>query len=301
MLSGRGVFLSVASSVLFAVMPVYFNYLEPLSGVQVLAQRIVWSIPIVLLLVVMTRQGALLREAIIRLAHEPRLIIALIGSTLLVGSQWGVFVWATMAGHTLDITLGYFLLPLIMVVVGRLFYGEKMRPLYRLAVVFALLGVIHEWWATGAFSWVTLVSALGYPPYFMLRRWMKIDALSGFVLEMLCMTPLAVALMYFFNPAPALAVSPLLWILLPGLGLLSALAFGAMMAASRLLPMGLFGILSYIEPALLFFVAILLLDETFLPSQLWTYVPIGIAVVLVCLDSARLLRKQMRRRLQNIH
>ncbi|WP_288657700.1 MULTISPECIES: EamA family transporter RarD [Pseudomonas] len=299
-LSGRGMALSVLSSVLFAVMPVYFNYLEPLDGVQVLTQRILWSIPMVLLLLVLTRQGAMLRQALARLLREPRLILALIGSTLLVGSQWGVFVWATMTGHTLDITLGYFLLPLVMVIVGRMFYGEEMRPLYRVAVVFALIGVIHEWWATGAFSWVTLVSALGYPPYFMLRRWMKIDALSGFILEMLCMTPLAIVLLYFFSPASALQVAPSLWILLPGLGLLSAVAFGAMMAASRLLPMGLFGILSYIEPALLVFVAILLLDEAFVSSQLWTYGPIWTAVLLVCLDSARLLKKQLRRGLENV-
>ncbi|SEQ78713.1 MULTISPECIES: EamA family transporter RarD [Pseudomonas] len=299
-LSGRGMALSVLSSVLFAVMPVYFNYLEPLDGVQVLTQRILWSIPMVLLLLVLTRQGAMLRQALARLLREPRLILALIGSTLLVGSQWGVFVWATMTGHTLDITLGYFLLPLVMVIVGRMFYGEEMRPLYRVAVVFALIGVIHEWWATGAFSWVTLVSALGYPPYFMLRRWMKIDALSGFILEMLCMTPLAIVLLYFFSPASALQVAPSLWILLPGLGLLSAVAFGAMMAASRLLPMGLFGILSYIEPALLVFVAILLLDEAFVSSLLWTYGPIWTAVLLVCLDSARLLKKQLRRGLENV-
>jgi chloramphenicol-sensitive protein RarD len=293
--------LSVLSSVLFAVMPVYFNFLDPLDGIQVLAQRILWSIPMVLLLVVLTRQGSLLRQSVARFIHEPRLILALLASTLLVGLQWGVFVWATMAGHTLDVTLGYFLLPLVMVLVGRLFYGEVMRPLYRLAVAFALIGVAHEWWMTGAFSWVTLVSALGYPPYFMLRRWMKIDSLSGFVLEMLCMAPLAIALLYFFNPAGALQISPSLWVLLPGLGLLSAVAFGAMMAASRLLPMGLFGILSYIEPALLVFVAILLLDEAFLPAQLWTYIPIWIAVLLVCLDSARLLRKQIRRGLESTH
>ena len=81
-------------------------------------------------------------------------------------------------------------------------------------------------------------------------------------------------------------------LLLPGLGLLSALAFGAMMAASRLLPLGLFGILSYVEPVLLFGVAVLFLGETFAPQQLWTYLPIWLAVLLIGWDSARLLRKQ---------
>ena len=63
--------------------------------------------------------------------------------------------------------------------------GERLRPLLRLAVVCAAVGVAHEWWYSGAFSWVTLLAALGYPPYFMLRRWMRLDAFSGFILEML--------------------------------------------------------------------------------------------------------------------
>ena len=89
--------------------------------------------------------------------------------------------------------------------------------------------------------------------------------------------------------------SPRLWALLPMLGLISALAFAAMMASSRLLPMGLFGILSYVEPMLLFLLAVLFLGEAFQPQQLWTYGPIWLAILLTGWDSARLLRKQARR------
>ena len=209
-----------------------------------------------------------------------------------MGVQWLLFVWAPLAGRMLDVSLGYFLLPLAMVLVGRLFYGERLRPLQRLAVGCALLGVAHELWLTQAFSWVTLVAALGYPPYFMLRRWMKLDALSGFVLEMLVLAPLGIWLIHAYGPPALFTQAPQLWWLLPGLGLLSALAFGAMMAASRLLPLGLFGILSYVEPVLLFGVAVLFLGETFAPQQLWTYLPIWLAVLLIGWDSARLLRKQ---------
>ena len=158
----------------------------------------------------------------------------------------------------------------------------------------ALLGVVHELWLTQAFSWVTLLAALGYPPYFMLRRWMRLDALSGFVLEMLVLAPLAIWLIHAHGPVGVFDQAPQLWWLLPGLGLLSALAFGAMMAASRLLPLGLFGILSYVEPVLLFALAVLLLGETFDPLQLWTYAPIWLAVLLTGWDSARVLRKQAR-------
>ena len=293
-LSGRGVALSVAASVLFVLIPGYVRELAPLDGVQVFAQRILWSIPAVLLLVALTRQWTVLAAAFNRLRREPLLLPALLLAAALMGVQWLLFVWAPRAGRMLEVSLGYFLLPLAMVLVGRLFYGERLRPLQRLAVGCALLGVVHELWLTQAFSWVTLLAALGYPPYFMLRRWMRLDALSGFVLEMLVLTPLAIWLIHAHGPVGVFDQAPQLWWLLPGLGLLSALAFGAMMAASRLLPLGLFGILSYVEPVLLFALAVLLLGETFDPLQLWTYAPIWLAVLLTGWDSARVLRKQAR-------
>ncbi|QKE62635.1 EamA family transporter RarD [Aquipseudomonas campi] len=293
-LSGRGVALSVAASVLFVLIPGYVRELAPLDGVQVFAQRILWSIPAVLLLVALARQWTVLAAAFNRLRSEPLLLPALVLAAALMGVQWLLFVWAPLAGRMLEVSLGYFLLPLAMVLVGRLFYGERLRPLQRLAVVCALLGVAHELWLTQAFSWVTLVAALGYPPYFMLRRWMRLDALSGFILEMLVLAPLAIWLIHAHGPLGVFDQAPQLWWLLPGLGLLSALAFGAMMAASRLLPLGLFGILSYVEPVLLFALAVVFLGETFDPLQLWTYAPIWLAVLLTGWDSARLLRKQAR-------
>jgi chloramphenicol-sensitive protein RarD len=194
----------------------------------------------------------------------------------------------------LEVSLGYFLLPLAMVLVGRVFYGERLRPLQRLAVFCALLGVAHELWLNQAFSWVVMVTVLGYPPYFMLRRWMRLDALTGFTFEMLFMAPVAIWLVLQWSPPQLFSQAPQLLWLLPGLAVLSALAFAAMMAASRLLPMGLFGILSYVEPVLLFLVALLFLGEHFDSAQWLTFLPIWLAVLLVGWDSARLLIKQRR-------
>jgi chloramphenicol-sensitive protein RarD len=294
-LSGRGVALSVGASALFAVIPAYVYQLAPLDGLQVFAQRVLWSLPAVLLLVALGRQWAVLGQAFIRLRQEPRLLAALPLAAAMMGIQWALFVWAPLAGRMLEVSLGYFLLPLSMVLAGRLFYGERLRPLQRLAVAAALLGVLHELWLSWAFSWVVLVIVLGYPPYFMLRRWMRLDALSGFVLEMLMLLPLAIWLVLATSPAQLFEQAPQLWWLLPGLGLLSAMAFAAMMASSRLLPLGLFGILSYVEPVLLFLVALLFLGEQFDSAQWLTYLPIWLAVLLVGWDSARLLIRQQRK------
>ncbi|GGH94595.1 protein RarD [Pseudomonas fluvialis] len=288
-LSARGVALSLGASCLFVLIPPYVRVLQPLDGLQVFAQRVLWSIPVILLLMCLTRQVPLLLQALRRLRSEPRLALALPLAAALMGVQWALFVWAPLAGRMLDVSLGYFLLPLVMVLVGRLFYGERLRPLLRLAVACAVVGVAHEWWYSGAFSWVTLLAALGYPPYFMLRRWMRLDAFSGFILEMLVLAPLAVYLVLAYGPSSLFSQAPQLLWLLPGLALLSALAFAAMMASSRLLPLGLFGILSYLEPLLLFLVALFWLDEAFSAGQWLTYLPIWLAIALTVCDSVRLL------------
>ncbi|MGQ7956991.1 EamA family transporter RarD [Pseudomonas sp. SP16.1] len=293
-LSGRGVALSVGASVLFAVLPGYVQLLAPLDGIQIFAQRVLWSIPLVLLLVLLSRQGALLGETFARLRREPLLLAAWPLAAALIGVQWGLFLWAPLAGRMLEVSMGYFLLPLAMVLAGRLFYQERLRPLQQLAVACAVLGVTHELWRSQAFSWLTLITALGYPPYFMLRRWMRLDALSGFVLEMLMLAPLAIWLIVAYGPVGAFEGRVALWLLVPGMALIGTLAFAAMMASSRLLPLGLFGILSYVEPVLLFAVALLVLGEHFDAAQWLTYLPIWLAVLLVGWDSVRLLRKQRR-------
>ena len=295
LLSGRGVAMSVFASFVFAIIPGYALYLAPLDGVQVFAQRVLWSLPAVFILLIVAGRAAALKQAVLRLVREPLLILALILTTVLLGVQWLIFVWAPINEQMLDLTLGYFLMPLSLVLVGRIFYNEHLRNLQRIAVTFAVIGIAHELWRVGGFSWVTLICAVGYPPYFMLRRWMGFDAFSGFFLEMLVMAPVAIYLILSLAPAQIFSEAPQLWYLLPGLGLLSTLAFAAMLGASRLLPLGLLGILSYIEPVLLFLFSVFWIGEAVESGQWWTYVPIWIAVTLVIFDSLRVLLKQSRR------
>ncbi len=294
-ISGRGVALSLASSVLFVTLPGYIHSLEPLTSIQVIAHRVVWSIPMVLLLVLFTRQGGVLRDAGRRLLREPWLLACFPLTAAMMPDPVGRVHLGAMVGRTLELSLGYFLLPLTMVLCGRVFYGERLTTLQGIAVAFALAGVLHELWLTRAFSWFTLITALGYPPYFMLRRKMAVDSLSGFVFEMIVLLPFALAALWITDSVGVLEEVPRLWALLPLLGLISALAFGAMMRPAGCCPWGCSGFVSYVEPVLLFAIAVLFLGEAFNPAQIWTYGPIWIAVLLTGWDSARLLRRQARR------
>ncbi|MDR3426481.1 MULTISPECIES: EamA family transporter RarD [Silvimonas] len=293
MLSGRGVALSVTASVIFATIGWFAALLRPLDGMGIVAWRVVWTVPAMAVALVLLGQTGRFRALCMRLRTEPRLWLVLpVTASLLFIQQW-IFMWAPQVGRLMEVSLGYFLLPLVMVLTGFLFYHERPSRLQWLAVACAMVGVAHEIWLTQAFSWVTLVTSVGYPPYLMLRRWIKLDPVAGFLLEILFILPFVAFYLFTHHPATqALSVKPMLWAMLPLLGIMSAAAFALYLAASKLLPMGVLGILGYVEPALLFFISILFLGEPFTMAGLGTYVPIWLAVLLTCGHSVLTLQRQ---------
>jgi chloramphenicol-sensitive protein RarD len=287
---GRGIALSVSASALFALMSVYAKLLTPLTGLDIFAWRVIWTVPGAFTLIAVRSRLPELKTLLQRVIREPRTALLLAVSAVLLGAQLWVFLWAPLHGRMLEVSLGYFLLPLSMVLLGRFYYHERLEPLQWLAVACAALGVLHELWVTRAFSWPTLLVALGYPPYFVLRRKINADSLTAFALEMALMLPFALAMAFSGGSLALLSGRIDMWLLLlPGLGALSTVALASYLKASRLLPMALFGILGYVEPVLLVIVSVTLLGETLTAQQLGTYVPIWIAVGLTGLHSARLL------------
>ncbi|RZF31608.1 EamA family transporter RarD [Paraburkholderia sp. UYCP14C] len=287
----RGIALSVGASAMFALLSAYATLLKPLSGLDIFAWRIVWTVPGALLLVAVRQRLPMLRELVVRMMTQPKLAAAMVVTAGLLGVQLWLFLWAPLHGRMLEVSLGYFLMPLAMVLVARFHYHERLDGLQWLAVACAAVGVVHELWATGAFSWPTLVVALGYPPYFVLRRRIKQDSLAMFTVEMALLLPVAAVCILGGGSLQTIAGRAEMWcLLLPGLGALSTLALATYLKASRLLPVALFGILGYVEPVLLVFVSITLLRETLSASQLATYVPIWIAVALTALHSVRFVR-----------
>lgn len=288
---GRGIGLSVLASALFAFLSGYTRLLAPLDGSAIFAWRILGTALAVLGLIAWRGQLAQLRQSLQQLLGTPTRCLLLVCMAALLGFQQWLFLWGSVNGRALEVSLGYFMLPLSMVLVGRFHYGERMDLLQRLAVLCACIGVAHELWMTRAFSWPTLAVALGYPPYFILRRRVRMDSLMLFVAELMALAPLAALMLGFSDTTVATLHQPTLLMLLVGLSLLSMVALTSYLRASKMLPMGLFGILGYVEPVLLVLVAMAVLGETLKASQLGTYAPIWLSVVLTGLHSVKLMRQ----------
>ncbi|MGO1769211.1 MAG: EamA family transporter RarD [Microbacterium sp.] len=288
----RGVAASVLASVVFATLfliPDAFTGLDPFA---VTGWRVIIALPIVALGVLLLGQWAQLRELLARIRRRPRLlgIIAIDGA--LFGLQLFLFAWGPITGNALAVSLGYFLLPLVLVLLGVLVYRERISGARGLAVALAAIGVLVAIVAGASISWATFAVAFGYPAYFMLRRRFLLDSPAALMLEMAVLAPVGIALALRPDALGAMIDHPAngLWAGL--LGLLTAVGFTAYTLAQRALPMSLFGLLSYLEPILLVVASTLILGEALGPADLVSYGAIGLA--LVVLASVGLRRRSAR-------
>ncbi|MEE4344019.1 EamA family transporter RarD [Pseudomonas alliivorans] len=289
----KGVVLSVLASVLFGVMYFYTSLMKPLDGQEIFGWRMLLTVPCATLFMLFSGDWKLVRALAARLRRQPALFFGLLLSSVLLGAQLLIFMWAPLHGRSLEVSLGYFLLPLSMILTGRVVYGEHLSYLQKIAAAFAAIGVAHELWRLDSFSWETLLVAGGYPLYFVLRRRLKTDNLGGLWFDMLFMLP--IGLWFIANGHPlAIQQTPILYLLIPVLGIISASALVSYIIASRLLPFSLFGLLSYVEPVLLVGVA-LLLGESISRDEMLTYIPIWIAVGVLILEGAKHMLAQRRR------
>ncbi|AHZ77680.1 MULTISPECIES: EamA family transporter RarD [Pseudomonas] len=291
----KGILSSVMASCLFAVMYFYTSLLTPLDGEEIFGWRTLLTLPCLTLFMLVSKDWERVGELLARVKHTPLLLLGMVGTSWLMGVQLWLFLWAPLHGRSLEVSMGYFLLPLAMVLTGRLVYGERLSRLQKVAVACAALGVGHELYQHGSFAWETLVVTIGYPIYFVLRRRCRTDHLGGLWCDMCLLLPWA---LYFVIQGPLspadLQAHPGLYALIPILGAISASALIAYVLASRLLPFSLFGLLSYVEPVLLVGVA-LLLGETIGPDQWLTYLPIWAAVLVLVIEGFKHLLRQRRR------
>jgi chloramphenicol-sensitive protein RarD len=273
----------------------YTSLLAPLDGEEIFGWRTLLTLPCLTLFMLVSKDWKRVGELLARVKRTPVLLLGMVGTSWLMGVQLWLFLWAPLHGRSLEVSMGYFLLPLAMVLTGRLVYGERLSRLQKVAVACAALGVGHELYQNGSFAWETLLVTIGYPIYFVLRRRCRTDHLGGLWCDMCLLLPWA---LYFVIQGPLssgdLQAHPGLYALIPVLGAISASALIAYVLASRMLPFSLFGLLSYVEPVLLVGVA-LLLGETIGPDQWLTYLPIWAAVLVLVLEGFKHLLRQRRR------
>ncbi|UYM16789.1 EamA family transporter RarD [Endozoicomonas euniceicola] len=286
---GCGLTCSVTASVLFGITPWLVQQLY-INGNELFWVRMVTGSLYLIIIITMSAQWQDVKQMI----RHGRNLLFLIPGTALIGIQWWLFVWAPVNQQTKELALGYFLLPLTLALTGWFFHDEKLNLAQKLAITLAASGIAIELWQHGQLPWVALVVAGLYPVYFMVRQNVKASAASIKFFEVSIFLPFA---LYFLSQSSEFILciqsTPSLWLLLPLFGIICASSMLLYVSASKKLPFSLFGLLSYLEPALIFVIAVAVLQEPFEATQCVTYGLIWAATLIVVIDLIRLLLHQI--------
>ncbi len=263
--------------------PLYFRLQPGALPPEVLANRIVWSLILMSIVLTWRRQWAWLGVA----ARSPRVMTGFVASALLLSINWMIYIWAVSNGHVVDASLGYFMTPMINVALGYFVLGERPRRAQWIALGLATFGVVWLTASAGRLPWIGLSLALSFGAYGLLRKVAVLGALEGLTLETMILAPVAVAAMAWWwggsatsFPGPDLATDA--WLV--GLGPATTVPLLLFAAAARRLSLTTLGLVQYVSPTLQFVLGIWLFREPLTAARLAGFACIWAALALYSLD-----------------
>jgi len=275
--SRAGFAFAVSAYLIWGVLPLYMKALAHVPAVEVIAHRILWSVPIAgLVLIVLGRTGDLVRAL-----RTPRMVAMAAVTATLISINWGVYVWAIANDRALDAALGYYINPLFSVALGAAILRERLAPVQWIAVGLAAMAVTILTVSAGVVPWVALVLMTTFGLYGFLRKTLPIGPNQGFLLEVLLLSPPALAYLIWLGPAGHFATTS--WtdtLLLLGTGAVTAVPLMLYANGAKGLRLSTIGILQYIAPTMIFLIAVLVFDEPFGPARAVAFPLIWLALVL---------------------
>ncbi len=288
----KGLLYAIAAYTIWGLLPLYWKWFEMIGAGEILSHRIVWSFVFVAALIIIQRRWKDIRAIVGNRAT----LLTLTVSSLLITSNWLIFIWAVNNGHVIETSLGYYLTPLINVVLAIAFLGEKPTLGQWAAIALAGSGVLLVAIDYGSFPWVSLSLALSFGLYGLVKKRMKVDATDGLFLETAVVVPLALIYWAYIgssheSQAWTLPTGTFLALLVSGVATAVPLLFFAR-AASRL-PLSMLGFIQYIGPTLTLGLSVFVFKETVTPVLLISFTLIWSALIVYAwasVQSARSLR-----------
>jgi chloramphenicol-sensitive protein RarD len=276
----EGVAAALGAYALWGLVPIFFKQLAGVPALEIIAHRVVWSLLLVGGLLLLRGQLA----PVWRHARNPRTLLRAAIAAALVMTNWLVFVWAVNVDRILETSLGYFITPLVSIVLAVVVLQERLRPRQWAAVALALIGVALEGWRMGGLPWVSLVLAATFGSYGLLRKQLPVDAAGGLFLETACAAPFALAYLLWLGSSGNFGQTTATDTLLIASGPVTAIPLLLFAIGARRLPLATMGFLQYVAPSLSFLVAIVYYSEPMNLARLFAFAAIWAGLALYSAD-----------------
>lgn len=288
-----GIFFAVGAFACWGLIPVYFKILQTISGDQILAHRIMWTIPVCL--VILLVKGSL--SEFFALWRHPMLLFKLALSATCIGANWLVFILAVNSGHVLATSLAYYLNPLLNVLLGALFLGERLPLLGKVAVGIACVGVAIL--LAGALDtlWIALTLSMTFALYGFIRKTTNVSAAEGLAVETCLLLPLALGYLFWLTSTTGATFLPedgmlTFWLLMSGI--VTGVPMTLFAAAARRIQLATLGFIQYLAPSMTFLLGSLVYGEPLDPVRLACFALIWLSIAVFTYSSVNEYRKRRR-------
>jgi chloramphenicol-sensitive protein RarD len=264
---------------MWGLFPIYFKSVASVSPFEVLSHRIIWSVVFLTLFIIISGRW----QELIQNFRQKRLVASLSVSAILVSLNWLVFIWAVGQDRILETSLGYFINPLISLLLGMIFLGERLRKAQWIAILLAVAGVGYQLVLVGSLPWVALFLACSFGFYGLLRKRIVVDPFSGLLIETLLLSPFALLYLFWLNQQNQLAFLSesigISWLLVAA-GIVTSLPLICFAAGARRLTLTLNGLLQYTAPSIAFLLAVVVYHEPLDSNRLVTFALIWSGLIL---------------------
>jgi chloramphenicol-sensitive protein RarD len=282
--SSSGAVYAATAFLIWGICPIFWKQLQAVPALEIVMHRVVWS-PLILVPVLtwQRRWGELVGTV-----KDPRSIFALLLTTILVSANWLIFIWAVNHEHVLETSIGYYITPLVNVLLGMVFLGERLRPLQIVALVLAIVGVSYLTWDYGRFPWIAVSLALAFGFYSLVHKVVPISSITGLMLEMILLCGPALAYLLYLNgegTGSFLHAGTRIDLLLPATSLFTALPLLLFTRGTKRLNLSTLGFLQYIAPSCYLLLAVFYFHEPVSQALIWTFALILLAVGCYSTDS----------------
>ncbi len=290
----KGIYFTAGAYILWGVLPIYWKFLGRVPALEILAHRVIWSFIFVLLIVVLLKRKRLKNFFHVQMRVKETWL-GLFLASLLISINWFVYIFAVNTNHIVEASLGYFVNPLVTVLLGFFVLGEKLNRWQTISFVVAGMGVMYMTLSLGTFPWIALLLALSFGFYGLSKKLIKVDSILGMLLETLFIVPFALVYLAYLgvNGQQSFATGSLTSdLFLLGSGVATALPLLWFSIGAQKIPLYLVGFLQYIAPTISLLLGVLLYGESFTKDHAVTFTCIWIALVIFSISNIRQMIKK---------
>ncbi len=279
----RGVWYGISAYVMWGLLPLYWHLLHDVPAAQVISSRIMWSCVLLGFALLISRQGWAFWRAVV----VPQTLGVYAVAAVLISINWFIYVWAVNAGFVVEASLGYFINPLISVLLGVAFLHERLRRTQWVAVGIAAGGVVYLTWAHGSLPWIALMLAVSFALYGLLKKLAPLNSVQGLALETGLLFLPALAYLFYVERTTGGKfghASSATTLLLISCGVVTTVPLVLFASASKRIPLLWLGLLQYISPSIQFFLAIFVFHEVMSAQRLIGFAAVWVALAIFSVE-----------------